>query len=510
MNKDFSNKYNFSKSIPTYLGQKGYTVLKKDLSEQELTFIKKELTVKPFIQGAPPGSNEVSYPVYRESAQKIYLPRFYGQQNFGPPKETKIPEGMDIDIPFSGSLRPNQIPVVEKYMSEIGKGSSGGFLELGCAFGKTILSLYLCSLLKKKTLIIVHKEFLMNQWIERIQQFLPTAKVGKIQGKVIDIEGKDIVIGMLQSLSMKEYDGNIFDSFGLAIFDEMHHISSEVFSRILFKLVTKYVIGLSATMERKDGTSYVFRMFLGEVVFKGTREKDEYDVIVRAIEYKTNDEDFNKIALDYRGNVQYSTMISKLCVFNPRTEFILKILQDMLVEKPDQQIIILAHNRNILAYIHDAIVSRNICSCGFYVGGMKEMALKESESKKVVVASYAMAAEALDIPTLGSLIMCSPKSEIEQVVGRILRKKDGKKIIVDIIDSHQCFKNQFNKRKTFYKKQNYKIIKSSNFKYSNNFNKWDILFESNSCFNYIDDDDDVDDVDILSKSGCLIKYKPLK
>ena len=47
--------------------------------------------------------------------------------------------------------------------------------------------------------------FLLNQWIERIEQFIPNAKVGKIQGKVIDVEGKDIVIGMLQSLSMKEY-----------------------------------------------------------------------------------------------------------------------------------------------------------------------------------------------------------------------------------------------------------------------------------------------------------------
>ena len=60
--------------------------------------------------------------------------------------------------------------------------------------------------LKKKTLVIVHKEFLLQQWTERINQFLPTAQVGRIQGDVIDIEGKDIVIGMLQSLSMKKVE----------------------------------------------------------------------------------------------------------------------------------------------------------------------------------------------------------------------------------------------------------------------------------------------------------------
>ena len=61
----------------------------------------------------------------------------------------------------------------------------------------------------KKTLVIVHKSFLMKQWEERILQFLPNARIGKIQGEIIDIENKDIVLGMLQSLSVKEYEWNV-------------------------------------------------------------------------------------------------------------------------------------------------------------------------------------------------------------------------------------------------------------------------------------------------------------
>ena len=83
----------------------------------------------------------------------------------------------------------------------------------------------------------------MNQWVERIKQFLPDAKIGKIQGKILDIDGKDIVIGMLQSLSMKEYPQEIYDEFGLTIIDECHHISSEVFSRSLKRIVTYYALG---------------------------------------------------------------------------------------------------------------------------------------------------------------------------------------------------------------------------------------------------------------------------
>jgi superfamily II DNA or RNA helicase len=165
----------------------------------------------------------------------------------------------------------------------------------------------------------------MNQWIERIQQFLPKARIGKIQGPIVDIDDKDIVIGMLQSLSMKEYPVSLFDSFGLTIIDEVHHISSEVFSNTLFKLVTKYMLGLSATMNRKDGTTHVFKMFLGDVIFKGKRD-EERKVTVRAIEYQVDDDEFNDVKLDYRGNVSYSTMISKLCEYNRRSEFIVTAL----------------------------------------------------------------------------------------------------------------------------------------------------------------------------------------
>ena len=70
------------------------------------------------------------------------------------------------------------------------------------------------SILQKKTLIIVHKDFLLKQWEERLNEFLPDARIGLIQGPTIDIEDKDIVIGMLQSLSMKDYDMEIFQEFG--------------------------------------------------------------------------------------------------------------------------------------------------------------------------------------------------------------------------------------------------------------------------------------------------------
>jgi len=470
------------KIMNSYLGQKGYTIPKNELTVEQQKQIRDELTIKPFTSGMPGTNAQVSFPAYRESNNKMYVPHYYGIEKFGMPKEYKIPEGDNIDLTFHGKLRDYQEPVVNIFLEHCKKEHCiGGLLELYCAWGKTSASLYIISALKKKTIVIVHKEFLMNQWIERINQFLPDARVGKIQGPVIDIEGKDIVIAMLQSLSMKDYPASTFDSFGFTIIDEVHHISSEVFSNCLFKLVTKNMLGLSATMNRKDGTTYVFKMFLGDVVFKAKRE-DTHDVIVRAIEYQVDDDDFNEVKLDFRGKPAYSTMISKLCEYNRRSEFILKVLGDMLQENPAQQIMILAHNKNLLKYLHDAILHRNMGSVGYYLGGMKEAALKQTESKTIVIATYAMAAEALDIKTLTTLIMATPKTDIEQSVGRILREKHSNPVVVDIVDSHDLFKNQWYKRKTFYKRENYKIIYTTSRKYNpdTDSSAWNLVFQPNS------------------------------
>jgi superfamily II DNA or RNA helicase len=462
-------------NLNTYLGNKGYTILKSELSIKHQLLIKEMLMVKPYVPGSPVQVQK-TFPAYRESDKKMYVPRYFGEDLFGPAKTIKITEGDDINLEFQGTLRDYQIPIAKTYLNHV-KDGGGGLLELYCGAGKTDTTISIIGDIKKKTLIIVHKEFLMNQWIERIFKYYPTARIGKIQGQVIDIDNKDIVIAMLQSLSMKDYPSTLFDSFGFTIIDEVHHISSEVFSCALFKLVTKYMLGLSATMNRKDGTTKVFKMFLGEVVYKLERSKDE-NVIVRGITFQSKDEEFNELELDFRGQTAASKMLSKICNYNYRSEFIIKVLKDMIAENPKQQIMLIASYKNILKYMYDAINHHNICSVGYYIGGMKESALKESESKQVVLATYSMAAEGLDIKTLTTLFMITPMTNIEQSVGRILRQKhEFAPIVVDIIDTHDNFQRQWTKRKRFYKNQNYKIIQTSSSTYEPDITKWKTTYE---------------------------------
>ena len=454
----------------TYLGNKGYTILKDSISTNEQHFIRNELTIKPFV---PKGmfTKANNFPVYRESARRIYVPRYYGEKLFGFPNSVTIPDGEEISLEFSGKLRENQIDAVNTYC-KIAKLKGSGLLELPCGFGKTVISLNIISRICKKTLIIVHKEFLMEQWKERIQQFLPNAKIGKIQGQTVDIESKDIVIAMLQSLVQKDYPKEVFESFGLTIIDETHHMAAEVFSRALFKIVTPYMLGLSATMTRKDGLSKVFKMFLGEIEFKVLRPQSK-EVVVQSIQYKVDDDDFNETPMDARGYIQFGKIITKLCEYYPRKKFILEIIKNSIQDPLSNQIMVLSQNKSLLEFLFQQIEIIFPGYSGFYVGGMKQKDLQISESKKVVLATYAMAEEALDIKTLTTLIMATPRTSVTQAVGRILRSKHQRPLVIDIVDSHDVFKRQSSKRQAYYLKSGFTIKSIKHIHYPNG--NWEII-----------------------------------
>ena len=453
----------------TSLGLRGYAILKSALEPSEQTQIRKDLLMQPQAPKAPVQPDP--FPIYVETATTLFVPRYYGLATYGDPEEMRIHKGADTAqrMQFAGELRDYQNVIVDKYVSHVlanGATGGGGCLDVDPGKGKTVMALKIMSILKTKTLVVVHKTFLVNQWLERIRQFLPDARVGKIQGQEVDIENKDIVIGMLQSLSMKDYEDSTFSDFGLTVFDECHHMSAEVFCRCMIKITTRYTLGLSGTMTRKDGLTKVFKMFLGEIIHKEKSEQ-RHNVIVKGIQYYIADNEFNEVETDYRGNPKFSTMITKLCNYGRRSDFILDVLSRELEQNESQQVMILAHNKTLLSYLHDAIRHRNIGggSVGFYIGGMKEADLKASESKKIIIATYAMASEGLDIPTLTTLLMATPKTDVCQSVGRILRTKHTSPLVIDIIDYHDIFRNQWMKRQAYYAKQGYHIMYTNNAKY---------------------------------------------
>jgi ERCC4-related helicase len=214
-------------------------------------------------------------------------------------------------------------------------------------------------------------------------------------------------------------------------------------------------------------------------------------------------------------------MISKLSNYGPRTDFVLRVINDLLKEQSESQIMVLAHQRGILTYIYDAVISRGIAdgSIGYYVGGMKEEALKQTEEKQIVLATYAMAAEALDIKTLSTLVMITPKTDIIQSVGRILRMKHDNPIVVDIVDKHENFQKQWIQRRRFYKKCNYRIRMTDTTKYAgmeldwNTDKTWKWVFEPKAACNADnknDSDSDDETPKVHKPMGCLLKLENIE
>ena len=452
--------------MKSYIGKRGYVLIKKYWDSNIIDQIKKELLVQPF-QSGDYGEPEDPFPVYSENAQKLYIPKYYGLEKFGQPDENKLEPGEDIDLIFKGNLRNHQIEPISKCMEAfqkspagaiIGTSGGGGILSLPCGEGKTACACYLMSQLKKKTFVLVHKEFLLNQWVERISDFLPNSRIGKIQGDIVDIVNKDIVIGMIQSISMKQYPLDLFDSFGFVILDESHRCPSRVFSKALAKINCTYMLGLSATPNRKDGLTKILKWYIGDIIFQRIGKSALNSEVIRYA-YSCNDDVYCKELTGYYGKINSAGMINSISSFMPRTHFIVQKTVEC-IKNDKRQVLILSDRKEQLKDIERAMAEKGI-EIGYYIGGMKQSALEQSTKKLAILATYQMAAEGLDIATIDTIILATPKTDIEQAVGRI-RPKIGETernnpLVIDIVDQFSIFENQSYKRLAFYKKKNYEI-----------------------------------------------------
>lgn len=446
----------------TVLSNKGYGILKEG-NDELIEYLKAYLTVAPKVNPGAPGSNLVKpFPVWKENSTRLYLPRAFGMEWFGKPTKDRVSEGQHCPrLEFRGSLRSEQYEPASAFLDATRDGTRrGGIISVPCGFGKTALGLYLTGQLKCKTLIICHKEFLINQWKERIAQFLPDATVGLIKAKTIDVEGKDLVIASLQSLSMKEYPPEVFDQFGMVMVDECHHIAAEVFCRALPKVSCKYMLGLSATLDRKDGLRKVFEWFLGRPVFQ-LKKRADAAMEVEMIKYYDPHPDYGRERVFWNGKKNVPQMINSICAYEPRNQLIMDKLAEVLKREPGRRVLILSDRRNHLVTLDKMIKERNLGSTGFYVGGMKEAKLKESETKDIILATLSMVAEGFDVPVLNTLILASPVSAIEQPIGRIQRQKASERThvpyTIDIWDNFSLFIGQGKRRLEFYRKQGYSV-----------------------------------------------------
>lgn len=447
------------------LTRRGYGVPSTDTDTT--AWLRDVLTVTPKTHPGSMQSDPKPFPVFSEKIGMLYLPRAFGLSVFGPPPSSSIHLERGQPAPalsnFIGDLRPSQVEPASAFMAAANDPRvRGGIISLPCGAGKTVVAIYIMSLIARKTMIVAAKEFLLHQWRERLVEFLPSASVGLLRAQTCDVHGRDVVLVSLQSLSMKTYPHELFKDFDLCIFDECHHLGAEVFSRALPKVATPITMGLSATLDRRDGLRRVFEWFLGPVVFEAEREvRSDFQVNVLTYVHAGTDPSYGRERVLGEGRLNLSRMLNEVCACLPRTEVMLDALTRCMTVEPARKVLILTDRRAHITDLTRGLINRGILAddIGHYVGGAKQVALKTSEACKYIIGTFAMAAEGFDVPALDTLLLASPVSSIEQAIGRIGRSLGGAytPLVIDIVDDFSVFRRQAARRRKFYVSRGYTV-----------------------------------------------------
>lgn len=447
------------------LTTKGYSILKAQLTAAQTKTLQEELTVAPKLNSkfaTKAVQDAARFKLFRESPTRWYVPRAWGTAAYGPAEENVVPAGVALrsDLVFQGKPYDYQEAIIASFMN----AGANGLICVPCGKGKTFMALGIAARLKKRFLVVVDKEFLMNQWRGEMEALLPGIRVGIVQGpkREIDPAKYDCSICMIQTICGQDIADGLFADYGFTVFDECHHLGAQHFSKTLQRIQTRCMLGLSATPTREDGLSKVFTWFLGEPVYWEKVREPDPTVEVKGVFIETKDETYNTVPTDWRGEVVMARLLGNILGCEDRNREILRWIR-RLAEEPSRRILVLSERIGHLNRIEELVKEADpALTMAYYVGGMKETVREEgAASARILLASYAMASEAMNIKTLNAVILASPRKSVEQSTGRILRVRPDQRqvapVIVDIVDEHSMYQSQWRKRLTYYRKCAYQV-----------------------------------------------------
>lgn len=398
-------------------------------------------------------------------AKYLHMPRFYAhivlqhQLHIDIHYVDKRVHGRALsqDIQFAGQLKPSSPPqqqAAEAALQQL-RDTGGAMLVLACGSGKTVISLYIAHQLQRKTLVLVRSEALLEQWEQRISTFLPGARIGRIQQQRVDVENNDVVICMVQSLVKRQYSSDILHQFGTVILDEAHAMAAPFFHKALYKLPAAYILGLTATPDRRDGLGYALPWLMGNIAFRAEREIDA-TVTVAMVRY------FNpahKTILNRARQPALASMLNVLIEDAERNKLLLQLLIDNCCGR-SRNVLLLTDRRQHVKYLLNEVGALfGTTEVGAIMGGQRAAERNQALQKRFIISTYHFFAEGQDVPRLDTLLLCTPRSNVEQAIGRILRPCADKHLplIIDVWDAFSIFPCMRNKRQLIYERLGFSI-----------------------------------------------------
>jgi superfamily II DNA or RNA helicase len=347
--------------------------------------------------------------------------------------------------------RHEQGLLVEKSLELLKQGRNHIF-QAPTGWGKTVVGGAIACALGQTTLIVVTKQDLMDQWRRSLTQILgvPTNQIGMLQADVEDWKEKRFVLGMVQSLMIEDkYPEEVFKYFGLLILDEVHMMAAECFVRVCQTVYAKYRLGFSATPERKDGKTKLLSWHIGPVLVKGLVPSMKPKVLVRqtgwCIPYQRRliGHTWQQVPIPHAPGRM--TLVTKAMA---QSEGRNMEVVNFVVQAYDagRRVLVLSDLKvNHLTRLFQMLASAGIPGqdIGYYVGGMTKQELTSTKTRRVVLGTYQMCATGTDVPEWSTLVMATPRADIRQAVGRVLRYLDGKvqPVILDLVDRDAIFQN---------------------------------------------------------------------
>lgn len=332
----------------------------------------------------------------------------------------------------------------------------------------TACSMDIIAQVGKKTLVVVTKEDIKDQWVVAAQQFLGLSpkEIGIIQGDRFQVGGKKLVIAMIQSLAKEDrYPAHQMKEFGLVIFDETHRVAADYFSQACFRAPAKLRMGLSATPDRKDGRGETLLAHIGPVRVKTSAAPMTPRIIARMSPWKIPQTRIKTKSGYTIGPIPHSAgkcghIINMLANHQGRNQMLTAFT--VAAYQKGRNILVQSDRREHLETLAMMCQKAGIppSEIGYYVGGLTADQREAVKHKRVIMATYQMTAEATDIPWLDTLVMGTPKSDVRQIVGRVIRIHEGKKepIVFDVIDlSSNVFSGYWNRRREWYNSINAEI-----------------------------------------------------
>ena len=407
----------------------------KEVLSKELTY-----TIPSFSKNDPPiviknmariRSNLVSIPIGRTDL----IPSDYEIVD----KRVNLP----VEFPeFKFDLRASQQEVYDQVEDNC-------IINAWVSWGKTFTGLAIAGKLGQKTLIIVHTVPLRNQWaaeVEKVYGITP----GVIGSGRFDISSP-VVIGNTQSLYRRIAD--IRREFGTVILDEMHHVSSPTFSKVVDTNYARYKIGLSGTIERKDGKHVVFRDYFGQKVHKPPKENYMTpSILVYRSEVRFMD----------GSNIPWANKVTQLA-YNEEYLHTVAMLAAFYAEK-GHKVLVVSDRVHFLQTCAELAGEKAVCVTGEVPHeDRKKLMSKISDGKAdILCGTQAIFSEGISLDDLSCLILGTPVNNeplLTQLIGRVIRKKEGKKnpIVIDVHLKGNTARRQASNRIGYYMKQGYQI-----------------------------------------------------